>query len=230
MVCISCGTEHDEKFCPNCGEKSGVKPITFATMTKAAINTFTNMDKGFLFNVKQLIRKPRKIITEYIKGKRKGILNPVSFLIICVSIFLLVDSLIKIPIEKNETESQNYSIGYAAGRFLKEYFKYFWILSILWLGISSKLIFRKYNYAEHLTISSFIIGLSTLIGMLFFVVDKVPIIFNPIVYISIFWMIFQVFKSDRHIFSSLLESLAVVFLFFVQLFLIIVAIGYVLTL
>ena len=117
-------------------------------MTEAAFNSFTNKDKGFLFNVKQLIRNPRKLITEYINGKRKGVLNPISFLIICVSVYLVIDSLIKVPVDKNETESQAYSVGYAAGEFLKDYIKYFWILSIFCLCISTKLIFRKYIYAE----------------------------------------------------------------------------------
>lgn len=230
MTCISCRTEHNEKFCPNCGEKSGVKPITFATMTEAAFNSFTNMDKGFLFNVKQLIRNPRKLITEYINGKRKGVLNPISFLIICVSVYLVIDSLIKVPVDKNETESQAYSVGYAAGEFLKDYFKYFWILSIFWLGISTKLIFRKYNYAEHLTISSFIIGLSTLVGISIFIFTKIPLLFNPIVYISILWMLYRVFKKDSYKLSSLFESLAAVVLFFLQLFLIIIGIGFIRTL
>ena len=75
MKCISCELNHNEQYCPNCGERNGVERITISTILGSTFSTITNMDKGFLFNLKSLFLKPRKITTDYISGKRKGILK-----------------------------------------------------------------------------------------------------------------------------------------------------------
>ena len=78
MICVSCNNEHNDKYCPNCGEKNGIKKITLASIIEDTFSSVTNMDRGFLYNIKALILKPQKLITDYILGKRRGILNPIS--------------------------------------------------------------------------------------------------------------------------------------------------------
>ncbi len=99
MICISCHTEHNENFCPNCGERAGVKKISFRSTMEDAFASLTDMDKGFLFNIKALAINPQKLITVYLMGKRKGILNPISFLIISISLYLVIESIFKVPRE-----------------------------------------------------------------------------------------------------------------------------------
>jgi len=94
MICITCEEEHSEKFCPNCGERSGVKKITLTSILEDAFSTITNMDKGFLFNIKNLVINPRKTTTDYIFGKRRGILNPIAFLIMSITIYLVIESFV----------------------------------------------------------------------------------------------------------------------------------------
>ena len=72
MICVSCTNEHQENFCPNCGERAGIPRITFKTISEDIFSTLTNMDKGFLFNIKALFLHPRKITIDYVLGKRKG--------------------------------------------------------------------------------------------------------------------------------------------------------------
>ena len=50
------------------------------------------MEKGFLFNLKTLFVDPHKIVSEYISGRRKNIYNPISYLIITVTLYLIGDS------------------------------------------------------------------------------------------------------------------------------------------
>ena len=95
MICISCGYEHDEKFCPNCGEKRDTKKITFQSLLKTSISGIIDMDRGFLLNVKELFLSPRKMIIEYIKGRRKGIFNPLSYLILTTTFYIIIDSYLK---------------------------------------------------------------------------------------------------------------------------------------
>ena len=191
MICISCKTEHNNRFCPNCGEKADIKQITPRSIIEEAFSTITNMDKGFLFNFKTLFTDPRKISTDYILGKRKGILNPVSYLILLVTLYLIIENLIRIPVEKTSATADaaksipqyEYlrNVSYAAGRYLRHYFKYFWIFSAVPLAASTRLIFRKYNYTEHLAISSFILGQATLIGIISYSVLRIDMVINPLV-------------------------------------------------
>lgn len=233
MICITCETAHHGNFCPNCGERAGVPQITFKSMFAKIFKTLTNMDKGFLLNLKYLTLNPKELISSYLQGKRKGIYNPISFLILSVTIYLIVDSLIVIPSENviSKTSDSNkhsifHEVGYKAGWFIETYLKYFWLLSMFWLGIATKIMFGKYNFAEHFTISSFSIGYATLIAipsLIFFQWND--ILTNPIIYLAILWINYQLFKSQDDKTGKFIQSLIAVMLFFLQLFLISVVIG-----
>ncbi len=208
MNCINCHFSHEYKHCPNCGQSSEVPKITFGTIFDNAFSTFANMDKGVLYNIKMLTLKPRELITDYLKGKRRGIFNPISYLIIMSTLYILVESthfsfFASNYFERSENvQSGNlYSFAYKIGRFLKYSFKYFWILSAVWLGLGNKIVFSKYNFAEHLAISSFVIGHTTLLITIWQVVFGGLILFNPFTYGLVLWMCYRVFKDDEeHLF------------------------------
>jgi hypothetical protein len=229
MVCISCKNEHDENYCPNCGEKNGVKKITFVSIIEDVFSSVTSMDRGFLYNMKTISLKPQKIASDYINGKRKGILNPVSYLIFSVTIYLIVITIFKIPKELSEINNVSKSSFQITlnetGLFIRTYLKYFWILSVIPLGLALKLVFKKYNYLEHLAISSFIIGHATLVGVISYMLFKIHLIFDPIIYFVIFWLIYKVFKNNSKKLELFLTAFAALFLFIIQLILIISIIG-----
>jgi len=233
MICISCNNEHNEKFCPNCGEKSEVKKITLTSIIEEAFSTITNMDKGFLYNIKSLFKNPKEFTADYISGKRKGILNPISFLIISISIYLIIETFFKVPVEVDEPVvhsviySKGYLIGQSAGEFIYSYSKYFFMFLIFPLANSTKLVFQKYNYMEHIVISSFIIGLATLISIITFLFFKPPLVFNPILYIILFYLIYKIFKNQGE-FNYLL-TLVSLFLFIFQISIIILTVGIVMS-
>lgn len=235
MICIACENEHQENFCPNCGERAGIPKITFKSMFAEAFKTVTNMDKGFLLNLKYLTLSPKQLIGNYLSGKRKGIYNPISFLILAVTIYLIVDSLIEIPKGNILSDSNNkdiiktfriYSIGYEAGYFIQTYLKYFWLLTIFWLGLATKIMFGKYNYAEHLTICSFTIGYATLVGLIgFLTFTWDDLLYNPFVYVAIIWILYQVFKNEKDKSGSFVQVLVAIMLFVLQLFILALCIG-----
>ncbi|WP_179345110.1 DUF3667 domain-containing protein [Winogradskyella ursingii] len=232
MTCISCSHIHNEKYCPNCGEYSGTKKITINSIIEGAFSTVTNMDKGFLFNLKALFLDPRIIIDQFVKGKRKGILNPISYLIISITIYLIVITVFKeAPKELADTnievKSAGEKIGNAIGYFIRKYIKYFWILSVIPLGLSLRIIYKKYNFLEHVAVSSFVIGHATLIGVISHLIFKFPLILDPIVYIAITWMIYRVFKYERSSIESVLLAIVALLLFIIQLVVIIVALTFI---
>ena len=224
MNCINCNYEHNEKYCPNCGERKGTKKTTLSSIVEDSFSSITNMDRGFLFNIKALFLDPKKIAIDYVLGKRKGILNPISFLILSITIYIFVISFFTVPkelIQENSlTKSQLEKVSNYVGRFLRTYLKYFWVLCTIPLGMTLKLFFRQYNFKEHLAISSFIIGQATLIGVLSFIVLRFPLIFDPVVYLAILWLVYKIFKNDNKI-KAILKSTMVLILFIIQLIIII---------
>jgi hypothetical protein len=230
MTCISCDNEHNENFCPNCGERKDVKKITLSSIIEEAFFTVTNMDKGFLFNIKALLLQPKQIITDYIGGKSKGILNPISYLIIAITAYLILQAVLKTPRDLNEIRripnGALQKMGYEAGYFIASYLKYYWIFTIIPLGFSIRIIFGKFNFLEHVAISSFVIGQATLIGLISYVFLRVPLLYDPIVYFAIVWMVYRIFKEKDKVESALLTFTAFV-LFVIQLFIIICLIGWI---
>lgn len=229
MKCITCDFEHTENYCAQCGEKSGSKKITMSSLVADAFSSITNMDKGILFNIKTLILNPRKIATDYIAGKRKEILNPISFLIVSVSIYLIVLAIFKVTKETVAVDKAHIpklqEAGTSVGLFIRTNLKYFWILTILPLGLALKLIHKQYNYLEHVAISSFIIGQATLIGIISYVVFRFPLIFDPVVYAVILWLLYKIFKTTHDTMGSFLMAIAVMIVFIMQLILILSTIG-----
>ena len=227
MECINCKKHHQEAYCPACGQKGAVPRITFQSLTQSAFSTVTNMDRGFLQNIKELTKNPQGIVLDYLAGKRKGIYNPVSFLIITVTTYLIVESLLHTPMQGSGNDSELYTLGYEAGRFIKLNLRYFWILSIVWLSISNKLMFGKFNLAEHLTISSFIVGQATIVGILSLLVFDWILVFNPLVYLTMFLILLQIFKSKGDELEWVIKSIFSMFLFLLQLFILVIVAGYI---
>ena len=232
MKCITCGNSHSEKFCPNCGEKAETKKITLTSIVEEAFTSITSMDRGFLFNIKMLIRNPKKIVFEYIDGKRKGIMNPISFLVIALSIYLIADvtfwnqSVPKETYDKSDIGRKSYDIGVAFGKFVNNYFNYFFIFTAFLLANSTRLLFQRFNYVEHLAINFFICGLATLASTLLFLVSGIPLIFNPFLYGVIFLLTFRIFRTEKNKSEIWVLTITSFIVFLIQFVITIVTIGY----
>ncbi len=230
MVCIACQNEHNNNFCPNCGEKAGIRRITLTSVVKEAFSSITNMDKGFLYNLKTLALHPQQLIIDYIKGRRKGINNPITFLILSTTIYIILESFVELPISvpnnANVEKSRIFLAGKEAGHLMKTYLKYYWILSVFFLSSSTRLMFGKYNFIEHLTINSFILGFATLLGLFGLIVFKWHLLFNLFIYVIILIMLYRVFETKKDKIGTAVQALFAIFLFFIQLFIVIFLIGY----
>lgn len=204
-----------------------------ASIAEHALSSVVNMDKGFLFNFKTLFKNPKKIIMDYVNGKRRVVLNPISYLIFSITVYLILMALLKslnqvndIHFEtKNIIQQKSYSVGIKIGKFIWSYMKYFWVLSIFPLALSLRLTFKKYNYPEHLAISAFIIGHATIIGMISYLIIRIPLLFDPIVYSVMFWLIFKIFGKQKDRIDSIMLTFTALLLFFIQWVIVFVTIG-----
>ena len=117
-------------------------------------------------------------------------------------------------------------MGTGAGRFLHQYLKYFWIFSVVWLSVATRLMYRKFNFAEHLAINSFVIGQATLVAIIgFFLFTKV-LIFNPVIYVFIIWILSKIYNQSPHRSDNIIMAFCVVVVFFILLAILVTIIGF----
>lgn len=221
MNCISCNLEHESNYCPNCGEKKDVKKITLTSMMNYTFLSITNMEKGLLLNIKLMFINPQKFVNEYIKGKRKNILNPVSFLILSITIYLIIEAFFKITKSRIPPNSDFQSIqntAYNGGRVFKAYFNYFWILFIIPLSGITRILFKRYNYPEHLVINAVVMAQATLLSTISYIIFKIPLLFDPILYITLAILIFRIFKQKNNALETISLTFITLLFFIIILF------------
>jgi len=215
MSCINCNQDFESVFCPICGEKKEIPRITFGSTISSIYAGFLDMDKGFLYNLKNLTIAPKDTILQYINGKRKYILNPVSYAIITISIYLLLDSLLPRGSRPKVSKVDVFGaqeMGQKLGYFIRDKMKFLWLTLALYLAFFTKLFFRKYNFFEHIAINSFILGHTTIIAILIrLIYNRELIIFNFIVFSYMSILIYKVFKNPKDSFGSGVLSILIVF-------------------
>lgn len=103
-------------------------------------------------------------------------------------------------------------MGAKLGYFIRDKMKYLWLTYAIYSSFFTKLIFRKFNFFEHLAINSFILGHATIIAILTrLVCNRELIIFNVLVFIYIIVLQNKVFKNPKDAFITVALSLIIVF-------------------
>jgi len=110
--------------------KKIVSGFTFKDLSSSLITNITDLDKGILYNLKNLTTKPYELVNNYIDGKRKSVFNPISYAIISVTLYLLLSDFFKhkgVEIDVDETlkGAPNYKFGVKIGQFLQHNIKPF---------------------------------------------------------------------------------------------------------
>ncbi|WP_299433990.1 DUF3667 domain-containing protein [uncultured Aquimarina sp.] len=223
--CLNCKTSYNGNFCPECGQKSTIEKITFSFLVSDFLSRFLDLDKGFLYNLKHLTLSPKNTILNYINGQRKHVFNPISYSFIAITLFLLIQSqfdIINISGSNfiDTEKSTTYKFSYEAGQIIGHYIKYFWLLNILFLSLFTKLFFSKLSFLEHLAMNSFIIGHATIFGIFSFLVLRIPIVFDPLVFIYIIFLLFKVFKEKGERFEKIIASFFTVFFTYLLFYLV----------
>lgn len=182
--CLNCGQPLHGAYCSNCGQRSDTGRITLRSLSEKLLAGLTDLDRGFFHNLKALTLHPRRIVIDYLKGKRAAVYHPLSYALIAVTLLTLVDGEFARDLVIADTGAMEdtgaYNFGYSYGKFFRENLKFLWLLNILYFSLLSSQVFPRYNFAEHLTIHAFIIGHAALITVLFFPLFNQPMIFNPV--------------------------------------------------
>ncbi|RYY70520.1 MAG: DUF3667 domain-containing protein [Chitinophagaceae bacterium] len=238
-TCPNCNNTFVGSFCNNCGQRL-VHRITMSHIAHDLTHAFTHTDKGFFYMMGQLFLRPGLVAREYIvEAKRKRYFPPFQYLIILgtIATIIVVNSHF---IENTMRSMEQITGGSSKGSAQQAAFmqklqtvqsKYYNIMIMLQLpfySLAAFLFYRrkyKYNYAELLTLQTFVTGqhtiLSILIMMVLFIDTGVAPYLNMVILLVSMayhtWVYMQFFgeKSVAGFFKALGSYLLGIIFFFI---------------
>lgn len=251
MNCKNCKSEitKSDNFCNNCGAKVIKERVTIKSLFSNLLKTL-GWDSNFFITLRFLIYKPQIIIKEYLNGIRKKYTNPFTFFAISLAISLFVFNqyseqfiLMSTPtniqlineVKNVSTSNPNknnkiFEIVYdpeAQKAFMEFQLKHYNLISFLFLPIFALIAFlvfgKPYNYAEHLLINTYLLGIITFFRVLIFMFSLI-IKFNILSFENFFTFIFY-FYTYKKIYKLTFGKLSFKILKFIGMLLVIVTIG-----
>src|SRR5688572_15298735 len=171
MTCKNCSNEFEGKYCNNCGQRADLHRFTLKHALHDFIHTFTHVDSGLFFLMKELFLRPGIVAKEYIEGKRKKYFNPMQYLVLMVAIatFLSANYTLMGP---NNVNPETYSklneftqMVLQFNQFIYKYFNLILFIAVPVMALFSWLFYRGsgYNYAENVIMNVFLAAQRTLI-------------------------------------------------------------------
>lgn len=163
--CTNCNNQITENFCPKCGQQAVLKRINGHYIFHEIFHLF-HLEKGFLYNVKELLIRPANSIREFILENRNKHMKPIGFLIFSAVFYTFVYHYFK-PV-KIEDSADSYFKGShveVIQHWVDTHFGYTFILTSFFIAVWIKLFFKKYgyNFFEIMTLLCFISGQGMLI-------------------------------------------------------------------
>lgn len=163
--CKNCSCPTDNKFCPQCGQKTSTSKFTMGTLFHDFIHGFWHVDHGLLFTAKELILRPGSMLKNYINGQRVKYLNPFTYILLLggfnavfLKQFHWQSLFVDLGIFSNKTVDQEVwssSIKHFSFRLLASIPAYALVSSIFY--------YRKpYNFSEHLIGNTYLRGQASL--------------------------------------------------------------------
>lgn len=239
-----------DNFCNECGAKIIKERITLKSLFSNLLDAL-GWDSNFFITLRFLLYKPQTVLKEYINGTRKKYTNPFTFFAISLAISLFVfnqyseqfiqmsttanlqqvEKIDNISFSDNSNENKGFNmLGYKnQAEFQKAIMefqlKYYNLISFLYLPLFTLMaffVFRKpYNYGEHLVINTYILAVTTFLGVLLFIFSLLTKI-NILFYATFFTFLYYsyVYKklyelSFGRLLLKILKFLGVLFIFFI---------------
>ena len=217
--CLNCGEELQQNYCPNCGQTASVGRITLGQLIRDLPHVVFHVDKGFLYNLLSLLRRPGTAIRDFLDGKRRPFFHPASYLVISLVINYLVVKILNLHFYFEEELASMQPIEAKA---IKDYDAMQWwflehtyIYILLAIPVSTLFIFgimklmkQSYNVAESAVIVLFTIAEGVLIQSTLYLcfgwihsgpfLRSLETVNMTILILYASWVIFQLLTSTRN--------------------------------
>jgi len=88
-TCINCQTPITSDYCPNCGQKKDVRPVSWRGLFDEFNAMWWGIDNKLIRTVWGLIVRPATVINAYLDGNRVRYIGPLSYLIVMSAVYIL---------------------------------------------------------------------------------------------------------------------------------------------
>lgn len=240
-TCKNCGTEYQGSFCPNCGQKLITKRYTLKESLLSFINSIVNVDRGLWHTSINLLIKPGQVIRDVLGGKTVTYLHPFRYLIIWLTLqtFLTINLGLIERLQDVMPMANQQAISAEQAEFQQKFYTIYigymnaWLaLMIPFYSFGTWVAFRKHklNYAEHLIVTAYIFGQTSLIGILIIPLYYLPPALSFAMYISfallLIYPVYAFYSLKReNILVLTLKSLLAILLWVVSISLIVIIIA-----
>lgn len=90
--CVNCGHEFEGNFCPCCGQKHDMGPVTWKSLWQEFLNVWGMGGRSMLYSLWQLLWRPGYFISDYINGRRQVSFPPVKMMFIVALFYVLMQN------------------------------------------------------------------------------------------------------------------------------------------
>ena len=172
MTCRNCSTTTTDNFCSHCGRPVKLARVDWHYIVHD-IQHVLHFEKGILYTVRELLRRPGPSIHKFITTDRSRLVKPVLFLVVTSLIYTTIEHLVQIEqgyVHYEATKSSTLSFIF---QWVQNHYGYANIIMGVFIAFWLKLIFRKsnYNFFEILIMLCFLMGVGMLILSLFALVQ-----------------------------------------------------------
>ena len=183
VVCLNCGTECHDNFCPHCGQATTVpSKLKMKNFGKGVVMSFGRLTPGFVNTAKGLLFHPWTVIRDHIHGRHVPYSPPITMLIqimlYSTIIFAFLDAILG-----THTELEESMFGYKGDNAILKMIDTSIVISTLFAAVP--LCFgvylayyrhgaKKYNFAEYLAAFTYIFAAIGLWDTIFSFLNFIP--------------------------------------------------------
>lgn len=231
MICKNCGNSFEENYCNHCGQKAGVSRIDAKYVRNEIPNSIFQLDRGFLFTLKELFLRPGHSIRDFLQGKRKLHYKPFAYLIVTFTLYSLsaylmergtyIDDLLFGFKIRMADSGQSTDVPILDWISKNQVYVTLLILPVFSLASYLAFIRSSYNYFEHLVLNLYITGQQMVIYLLlvfvFFTDNALAGIPTLVGFLYSLWVYHQFFDRKRTLVKLGLIALAYLIFAFIVL-------------
>ncbi len=180
-TCINCGQAVIGKYCHNCGQKYGIKRLTWRTMFEDLQRRLFGFDNNYIRTIKDLTVRPEVVVKSIIDGIRVIYIGPIGFYFLMLTIYLLMASFLDIDMKEimqasGESVTGEQEMSTRQQQFNEDImskiasnFRIFSFLMVPLFSLSNKLFFRraKMNFLEHTVVVFYGLGWPFIFSIVF---------------------------------------------------------------
>jgi hypothetical protein len=171
IACLNCGSTVLDAFCAHCGQPANTHRITLEHWLHEIPHSIWHVDKGLPYTLGQMLRRPGATLQRYLAGQRAPFFRPLTMLLIITGLLTFLYIMFDLRPYNTHDASLPPELNAFRDRFIVFFTRYINWFSVAMLPISALLLKwgmrrAQLNYAECLTVATFVTAVSHFISLM----------------------------------------------------------------